>query len=101
MYLRVKRFKTTVFLECTPKDRVEDLRKKLAGVLKEDVGRIRLVRDDSSVLPEQKTVGDLGLKNEEIIYLVFPLEGGAGWEGVNIPPPEVIEEEDDDEDDDS
>jgi len=96
MFLRVKRFKTTVFLECTPKDKIEDLRKKLAGILKEDQARIRLMRDESNVLPEQKTVAELGLKNEEVIFVVFTLEGGAGWEKINIPPPEVVEDDDDD-----
>jgi hypothetical protein len=98
MYLRVKRFKTTVFLECSPRDKVEDLRRKLGVVLKVDPAVLRLAVDDSTPLAEQKTVVELGLQNDSLIYVVYRLENGA-WEKINIPPPEILEEDEEEEDD--
>ena len=100
MYLRVKRFKTTVFLECSSRDKAEDLRRKLGTVLKEDPAVLRLATDDSTPLPEQKTVAELGLQNDSLIYAVHRLENGA-WEKINIPPPEVMEEEEEEEEEDA
>jgi len=98
MYLRVKRFKTTVFLECTPKDKVEDLRRKLGAALKEDPATLRLASDDATHFADQKTVAELGLQNDSLIFALRQLENGT-WEKINIPPPEIVGEDDDEDED--
>lgn len=30
------------------------------------------------------TVSDLEIKNDDVVYMVFPKENGSGWEDVNI-----------------
>jgi len=92
--LRVKRFKTTVFLECTTKDKVEDLRRKLGAALKEDPATLRLATDDANHLADHKTVAELGLQNDALIFALRQLENGT-WEKINIPLPEIVGEEDD------
>ena len=92
--MRVKRFKTTVFLECTTKDKVEDLRRKLGAALKEDPATLRLATDDANHLADHKTVAELGLQNDALIFALRQLENGT-WEKINIPLPEIVGEEDD------
>lgn len=63
MYIRVKRIKTTYFIQCDPTEKVLDIKQKLHGLIDHPVDDQRLifvetgeVLDDSKTLAEQKVV---------------------------------------------
>ncbi|XP_047328621.1 uncharacterized protein LOC124932062 [Impatiens glandulifera] len=102
MYIRVKRNKTTYFLQCEPTETIEDIKKKLHVLIDHPVNDQRLilpttgeVLEDSKSLAEQKVENDaivaLTLRRDnnefEDVDIVRPddfypnreIEGGANW----------------------
>src|SRR5215467_12602414 len=74
MYIRVKRQKQTIFLSTDPNETVADVKKKLADINKISQGKIRLLTGET-VMEDSKTIGDLKIENEKIIFMVYKKEG--------------------------
>ena len=61
MYIRVKRNKTTYFIQCDPTETILDIKEKLFGLIEHPVNNQRLtlvatdeILDDSKTLADQK-----------------------------------------------
>eukprot|EP00128_Syssomonas_multiformis_P000829 Colp12_sorted_trinity150504_noHs@3632 len=83
MYVRVKRQKTTVFLEVSNLDSTLAMKKKLEPLLKVPADNMRLIYN-SKPLEDNKTVADNKIQNDDVLALVF--RDGDDWEEVNITP---------------
>lgn len=63
MYIRVKRYKTTYFIQCDPTESTLDIKQKLQGLIDQPSNNQRLtlvsaneILDDSKTLAEQKVL---------------------------------------------
>jgi len=83
----VKRQKQTVFLSTDPSERIADLKKKLSDINAVPPARIRLLLNESSpALEDDKTVGDLKLENDRVVYMVYKKDGTEEFEHVAVDP---------------
>eukprot|EP01117_Protostelium_nocturnum_P020351 TRINITY_DN910_c0_g1_i1.p1 TRINITY_DN910_c0_g1~~TRINITY_DN910_c0_g1_i1.p1 ORF type:complete len:103 (+),score=33.14 TRINITY_DN910_c0_g1_i1:55-363(+) len=83
-YVLLKRTNQTVFVYADAAETVEDVKKKLASIVKHPAETIRLVgSDQKSPLEEAKTFGELKIEPETILYWVLRGENGS-WEEVNV-----------------
>lgn len=78
--MRVKRANQTVFLNSEPTDTVHDLKSKLSGINKVPTDNIRLIFN-SNPLEESKSLNDLKIENDNVLYFVYKKEGTAKWVG--------------------
>eukprot|EP00277_Geminigera_cryophila_P030754 CAMPEP_0173062390 /NCGR_PEP_ID=MMETSP1102-20130122/3786_1 /TAXON_ID=49646 /ORGANISM="Geminigera sp., Strain Caron Lab Isolate" /LENGTH=103 /DNA_ID=CAMNT_0013929045 /DNA_START=32 /DNA_END=343 /DNA_ORIENTATION=+ len=88
MYIRVKRQKQTVFLQCDPSDTIMSLKRKLASINNLEIKEIKLVLiEDGIALDNDKTVRECKLDATDgsvvaLLYQDNTLE--AGWESIDI-----------------
>ncbi|CAI2175563.1 692_t:CDS:2 [Funneliformis geosporum] len=117
IYFRVKRHKTTIFLQAKITDKILTLKKNIIKILgdseKRDPKKLQLLisTDDSespvsySILDkDEDTVNQLGLKDDQILFLCFWDDNLDQWENVAVEYPdpydEVVEEDEPMEEDD-
>lgn len=81
LYVRVKRANQTIFLNSEPTDTVHDLKTKLSGITKVAPDSLRLVFN-SNTLDESKSLNDLKIENDNVLYLVYKKEGTNEFEEV-------------------
>ena len=77
MYVRVKRANQTVFMYCEPGDSALHLKEKVGVVLKQKPEDIKLYFKDAPISEEAKTLGELNIENDNILYMCFRLPNGV------------------------
>lgn len=88
MYVRIKQFKTTIFLHCDPIDTVLQLKeriKQLLNISEEHQRLYAVVGDDE--LQNDATLEELKIANDAVLYLTRFNEESQTWENINIPQP--------------
>eukprot|EP00882_Tetradesmus_deserticola_P008288 GHRQ01008738.1.p1 GENE.GHRQ01008738.1~~GHRQ01008738.1.p1 ORF type:complete len:119 (+),score=50.12 GHRQ01008738.1:586-942(+) len=90
MYIRVKRQKTTVFLQVEPTDTVLEVKQKLQALLDKAPGKLQLLKEvreaSGQYLPldDAKKLADLKVENDDVVAMAYLKEDGSGYESVKI-----------------
>lgn len=97
MYIRFKRKNQTVFLNVEPSQTFAIVKARLAENFNMDASNIMLMANDKKrELVDLATISDQEIKNDDVVYFLFPKEAGSGWEEINVetlvPPPEASAE---------
>ncbi|GAA0174069.1 hypothetical protein LIER_27535 [Lithospermum erythrorhizon] len=72
MYIRVKRNKTTYFLQCDPTDKVLQIKEKLQTLIDQPVTDQRLIlMPVEKVLDDSKTLADQQVENDAVVALTL------------------------------
>ncbi|KAJ1421418.1 hypothetical protein B484DRAFT_364536 [Ochromonadaceae sp. CCMP2298] len=82
MYIRLKRRSQTVFLHVEPSNTFAQVKARIAEIFSiADPAHVMLVADDKKKeLMDLATVSDQEIKTDDVVYMVFQKETGAGWE---------------------
>ncbi|XP_062093657.1 uncharacterized protein LOC133799675 [Humulus lupulus] len=84
MYIRVKRNKTTYFIQCEPTETVLDIKQKLHVLIDQPVNDQRLILFSSGqVLEDVKTLADQKVENDSVVALTLRKDDNE-FEEVNI-----------------
>ncbi|XP_024031010.1 uncharacterized protein LOC21391852 [Morus notabilis] len=87
MYIRVKRNKTTYFIQCEPTETVLDIKQKLHVLIDQPVNDqcLTLMNDGQTgqVLEDQKTLADEKVENDAVVALTLRKDDNE-FEEVNI-----------------
>jgi hypothetical protein len=75
MYVRVKRGNQTVFMYCEPHDTVAHLKAKLSVVTKQPAADMRLFFRDAQLADETKSLAELNIENDNILFMAWKLGG--------------------------
>ncbi|EFH40791.1 ubiquitin family protein [Arabidopsis lyrata subsp. lyrata] len=87
MYIRVKRMKTTYFIQCDPTETVLDVKQKLFVLIEQPVTNQRLVlMSTEEVLEDSKTLADQKVENDAVVALTLRKDDNE-FEDVNIAQP--------------
>ncbi|CAH2069588.1 unnamed protein product [Thlaspi arvense] len=87
MYIRVKRMKTTYFIQCDPTETVLDVKQKLFDLIEQPVSNQRLVlMSTEEVLEDSKTLAEQKVENDAVVALTLRKDGNE-FEDVNIAQP--------------
>ncbi|KAM6582983.1 hypothetical protein CsatB_009985 [Cannabis sativa] len=87
MYIRVKRNKTTYFIQCEPTETVLDIKQKLHVLIDQPVDDQRLILFSSGhVLEDVKTLADQKVENDSVVALTLKKDDNE-FEDVNIARP--------------
>ncbi|CAB4288885.1 unnamed protein product [Prunus armeniaca] len=72
MYIRVKRSKTTYFIQCEPTETSLDIKQKLHDLIDQPVSDQRLILvSTGEVLEDSKSLADLKVENDAIVALTL------------------------------
>ncbi|KAJ0030558.1 hypothetical protein Pint_14336 [Pistacia integerrima] len=72
MYIRVKRSKTTYFIQCDPTETILDIKQKLHALIDQPVNDQRLILVGSGeVLEDSKTLADQKVENDAVVALTL------------------------------
>eukprot|EP00126_Sphaerothecum_destruens_P004063 Sdes_comp17959_c0_seq2m7214 len=83
VYIRVKRKKTTIFLEATSEEKVISLKKKLEPLTKMSPENIKLFSKEKP-LEDEKNLAFYNIDNDDVVAMVF--KDGGDWEAIDIAP---------------
>ncbi|XAR66733.1 hypothetical protein NMG60_11013053 [Bertholletia excelsa] len=84
MYIRVKRSKTTYFLQCNPTETILDIKQKLHVLIDQPVNDQRLILlETGEVLDDSKTLADQKVENDAVVALTLRKDDNE-FEDVNI-----------------
>ncbi|PSS21047.1 Ubiquitin-like protein, partial [Actinidia chinensis var. chinensis] len=84
MYIRVKRSKTTYFLQCDPTETILEIKQKLHSLIDQPANDQRLILVASGeVLENSKTLADQKVENDAIVALTLRKDDNE-FEDVNI-----------------
>ncbi|KAL3623936.1 hypothetical protein CASFOL_032752 [Castilleja foliolosa] len=84
MYIRVKRNKSTFFLQCGPSETVLQIKETLQELMDQPVNDQRLIlMPNQEVLDDSKTLADQKVENDAVVALTFRKDDGE-FEEVNI-----------------
>ncbi|KAK9120592.1 hypothetical protein Syun_018209 [Stephania yunnanensis] len=87
MYIRVKRNKTTYFVQCDPTETILAIKQKLCSLIDQSVNDQRLIlRATADVLEDSKTLADQKVENDAVVALTLRKDGSE-FEDVNIETP--------------
>ncbi|XP_031247625.1 uncharacterized protein LOC116105327 [Pistacia vera] len=87
MYIRVKRSKTTYFIQCDPTETIVDIKQKLHALIDQPVNDQRLILVGSGeVLEDSKTLADQKVENDAVVALTLRKDDNE-FEDVNIVQP--------------
>ncbi|VVB16373.1 unnamed protein product [Arabis nemorensis] len=87
MYIRVKRMKTTYFIQCDPTETVLDVKQKLFALIEQPVSNQRLVlMSTEEVLEDSKSLADQKVENDAVVALTLRKDDNE-FEDVNIAQP--------------
>eukprot|EP00762_Andalucia_godoyi_P002978 ANDGO_04154.mRNA.1 ubiquitin family protein len=93
LYIRLKRNKVCVFLHADPVDKGGDILRKLEQLLGSSYGGSRLMfhsDEGCKVFPEDKSIADMAIQNDQIIYVCLRLGDGEYEEPhVDVPGSEI------------
>uniref|UniRef100_A0A5B6YV17 Putative Ubiquitin-like superfamily protein n=1 Tax=Davidia involucrata TaxID=16924 RepID=A0A5B6YV17_DAVIN len=88
MYIRVKRSKTTYFLQCDPTERILDIKQKLHALIDQPVNDQRLIlMGTGEVLDDSKTLADQKVENDAVVALTLRKDDNE-FEDVSIVMPD-------------
>ncbi|WOL05544.1 hypothetical protein Cni_G14273 [Canna indica] len=72
MYIRVKRNKTTYFVQCDPTDTTSDIKQKLQRLIDQPSNNQRLTLVSSNdILEDSKTLAEQGVENDAVVALTL------------------------------
>ncbi|KAL8037322.1 hypothetical protein ABFS82_11G031100 [Erythranthe guttata] len=84
MYIRVKRNKTTYFLQCLPSETVLQIKEKLEELLDQPVNDQRLtLLPNREILDDSKSLADQKVENDAVVALTLRKDDSE-FEEVNI-----------------
>ncbi|PIN08238.1 RNA polymerase II transcription elongation factor Elongin/SIII, subunit elongin B [Handroanthus impetiginosus] len=84
MYIRVKRNKTTYFLQCVPSETVLQIKEKLEELIDQPVNDQRLIlMPNREVLDDSKSLADQKVENDAVVALTLRKDDNE-FEEVNI-----------------
>ncbi|XP_021721740.1 uncharacterized protein LOC110689299 [Chenopodium quinoa] len=87
MYIRVKRSKTTYFIQCDPTEKILEIKQKIHGLIEQPVDNQRLILVESGeVLEDSKTLADQKVENDAVVALTLRKDDNE-FEDVNIVKP--------------
>ncbi|GAB2279930.1 hypothetical protein Dimus_014565 [Dionaea muscipula] len=87
MYIRVKRSKTTYFLQCDPTETILVIKQKLYSLIDQPVDDQRLILvETGEVLEDSRTLADQKVENDAVVALILR-KGDNQFEEVNIVKP--------------
>ncbi|XP_010483336.1 PREDICTED: uncharacterized protein LOC104761873 [Camelina sativa] len=87
MYIRVKRMKTTYFIQCDPTETGLDVKQKLFALIEQPVSNQRLVlMSTEEILEDSKTLADQKVENDAVVALALRKDDNE-FEDVNIAQP--------------
>ncbi|GLT97620.1 hypothetical protein SLE2022_151760 [Rubroshorea leprosula] len=87
MYIRVKRSKTTYFIQCDPTETTLDIKQKLHALIDQAVNDQRLILvGTGEVLEDPKTLADQKVENDAVVALTLRKDDNE-FEDVNIVQP--------------
>ncbi|XP_010452866.1 PREDICTED: uncharacterized protein LOC104734884 [Camelina sativa] len=87
MYIRVKRMKTTYFIQCDPTETGLDVKQKLFALIEQPVSKQRLVLiSTEEILEDSKTLADQKVENDAVVALALRKDDNE-FEDVNIAQP--------------
>ncbi|KAF6261099.1 ubiquitin-like protein-like protein [Scenedesmus sp. NREL 46B-D3] len=84
MYIRVKRQKTTVFLQVEPTDTVLEVKQKLQALWTSMHCALCCLQAPDKLRLLKEKLADLKVENDDVVALVYLKEDGSGFEGVKI-----------------
>lgn len=88
MYIRVKRSKTTYFVQCDPTETVLEIKQKLQGLVDQPVANQRLsLLTTGEILQDSKSLADQKVENDVVVALALRKDDNE-FEEVNILHPE-------------
>ncbi|XP_076924716.1 uncharacterized protein LOC143587261 [Bidens hawaiensis] len=88
MYIRVKRNKTTYFLQCDATEKILDIKQKLHNLIDQPINDQRLILVSSGeLLDDSKTLADRKVENDAVVALVLRKDDNE-FEDVNIVKPD-------------
>ncbi|XP_043706952.1 uncharacterized protein LOC122656481 isoform X1 [Telopea speciosissima] len=89
MYIRIKREKTTYFLQCDPTETILDIKQKLQTLIDQPVNDQRLILvTTNEVLDDSKTLADQKVENDAVVALTLKKDDDDEFEDVNIVRPD-------------
>ncbi|KAK7355291.1 hypothetical protein VNO80_14544 [Phaseolus coccineus] len=72
MYIRVKRSKTTYFIQCKASDKIIDIKQKLQELVDQPTNNQRLILPGTGeVLEDSKTLADQKVENDAVVALTL------------------------------
>ncbi|TYJ24483.1 hypothetical protein E1A91_A08G263400v1 [Gossypium mustelinum] len=72
MYIRVKRSKTTYFIQCDPTETTLDIKQKLHTLIDQPVNDQRLIlMNTGDILEDSKTLADQKVENDAVVALTL------------------------------
>ncbi|KAG4136076.1 hypothetical protein ERO13_D08G256600v2 [Gossypium hirsutum] len=87
MYIRVKRSKTTYFIQCDPTETTLDIKQKLHTLIDQPVNDQRLIlMSNGDILEDSKTLADQKVENDAVVALTLRKDDNE-FEDVNIVKP--------------
>lgn len=82
MYVRVKREKTTYFIQAESSDTILELKEKLQELIDQMPEEQRLLKDDTP-LEDAKSLAEYRIENDDVLALTYKLPDGT-FEAINI-----------------
>ncbi|XP_038978672.1 uncharacterized protein LOC120103676 isoform X2 [Phoenix dactylifera] len=90
MYIRVKRNKTTYFVQCDPTETTLDIKQKLQTLIDQPSNNQRLtLASTNDVLDDSKTLAEQKVENDAVVALTLRKDDNE-FEEVYIAQPEVL-----------
>nr|XP_018629660.1 uncharacterized protein LOC104106138 isoform X2 [Nicotiana tomentosiformis] len=84
MYIRVKRNRTTYFIQCDPTETILQIKEKLYNLIDQPVNDQRLIlMPAGDVLEDSKSLADQKVENDAVVALTLRKDDNA-FEDVNI-----------------
>ncbi|EEF29155.1 uncharacterized protein LOC8270717 [Ricinus communis] len=84
MYIRVKRNKTTYFIQCGPAEKILDVKQKLHVLIDKPVSDQRLtLMPNGEVLEDSKSLADHNVENDAVVALTLRKDDNE-FEDINI-----------------
>ncbi|BFG40344.1 hypothetical protein CerSpe_266180 [Prunus speciosa] len=84
MYIRVKRSKTTYFIQCEPTETSLDIKQKLHDLIDQPVSDQRLILvSTGEVLEDSKSLADQKVENDAVVALTLRKDDNE-FEEINI-----------------
>lgn len=84
MYIRVKRSKTTYFLQCDATETILDIKQKVHALIDQPVNdQCLILMETGKVLDDSKTLADQKVENDAVVALTLRKDNNE-FEEVNI-----------------
>ncbi|XP_073278321.1 uncharacterized protein [Primulina huaijiensis] len=84
MYIRVKREKTTYFLQCVPSETILQIKEKLQELIDQPANNQKLIlMSNREVLADSKSLADQKVENDAVVALTLRKDDNE-FEEVNI-----------------